>query len=217
MKILFKKSAFTLIELLIAASIFSVVLVSFYSLFHTGIISYNKTDASFEAYQRARIIFSRMEKDFSNCFIYSKADSRFKGSPDSAECLSVGDIYSAGPVHPGIIKVIYKFDNSVLQRIVYNGLESLKTDGKFTTEEIDSPVEKAVFEFANRTDSPENPYEWLDTWPKDQDQIKELPSAIRITLSLAERKNINNIVQLTKIIPIYQNKVSSESGGGTNE
>jgi prepilin-type N-terminal cleavage/methylation domain-containing protein len=64
-----KIRAFTLIELLISISIFSILTVVLYSCFRTGITSYRRILEQAEYHQGMRYLFSVIEKDIKNIFI----------------------------------------------------------------------------------------------------------------------------------------------------
>ncbi|MFH0790861.1 MAG: prepilin-type N-terminal cleavage/methylation domain-containing protein [Candidatus Omnitrophota bacterium] len=185
---------FTLIELLIASLIFSIIILSVYSSFHTGILSYNKIDSAFNIYQTARIILNRMELEIKNSFAYGKDDSKFKGDNQYLSFFTVLDSFNkeAAEFYSDIYRVQYKSDGAIVTHGCLKGLNALKEDQADAeiNSELSSNIKKVSFAYASPiTDTPENPYEWQDFWPKtsDTDQQKSLPLAVKITLSLAEK------------------------------
>jgi type II secretory pathway component PulJ len=83
-----------LIEFLIATAIFSIIIVSVYASFQTGILSYRGIDAAFQTYQTARVVLNRLESDIKNSFAYFPEDSQFKGNSCEIEFLGVIDKFS---------------------------------------------------------------------------------------------------------------------------
>ena len=85
------RHAFTLIELLISASLTTIVILGVYAAFQTGAISYNKIDTSFNAYQTAIIGLARVESDLKNSYAYLEKDSGFSGTATQMSFFSVVD------------------------------------------------------------------------------------------------------------------------------
>lgn len=194
---------FTLIELLIASLIFSIIILSVYSSFHTGILSYNKIDSAFNIYQTARIILNRMELEIKNSLAYGKSDSKFKGEFNGADnqCLSFFTVLDSfdkeeAKFYSDIYHIQYKSNDTTVTRGCLKGLNAVKEDqdAMEINEELSSNIKKISFAYASPiTNKPENPYEWQDFWPKtsDTDQQKSLPLAVKITLSLVEKDKRN--------------------------
>ena len=75
-----KTSAFTLVELLIALMIFSVVMVTIYSTFHNGIFGCRNIEEVMEIHQGARQVLERINLDLRNSFAYSATETKFAGA-----------------------------------------------------------------------------------------------------------------------------------------
>jgi len=201
---------FTLIEVLISASIFSVITLSIYSAFQAGILSYRKIDSSFEIYQTARISLNRMESDLKNSFAYLGVDNKsgFSGGDKTLAFFSVLDYYKDGQPNTEVCRIKYSWDETgkTLTRACYIGLEALKNDGAQKDEILASGIEKITFEYAYGKG---NSYTWQESWPAEDnssvasEQEKGIPLAVRITLSLAEsNKPKQETVRFLKTIPL---------------
>lgn len=199
-----KKSGFTLIELLIVIAIFSLLLLSIYSAFRTGLLSHEKVDAATSLYQKVRLSLSLIEAELKNAFIYDKIDSRFTGSSESMEFFSILDNYEkTGKVYTSIAYIKYKLVDNSLKRKVMEGMLALKVNPEDEGESFLSGVEELSLQFAALSTVPGKIYEWQDAWPKSgyPDQKKELPMALKIKLVLKQKDD--SLVEFNKIIPFY--------------
>lgn len=219
-----KIRSFTLIELLIAASIFSIIILSIYSAFQTGFLSYRKVDSAFELYQTARLTLNRMELDLKNSFAYGDAEgSRFSGNNENfLEFFSVVDSYEEGEPRTDICRIEYKYElkDKKLIRTNYKGLDVLKTDIQQEGAEVASNIEKVTFEYACPTEKEGKPsFDWQDSWPvkkdeKDLTQQATLPLAVKITLSLIENaKQEEKPIEFTKVISLPLSEAAPVEGG----
>src|SRR3989338_2448858 len=191
-------AGFTLIELLIGSGIISVVILSMYSAFSTGIMSYRKFDASSAVFLKARMALNRMETDLKNSFIYSDIDSGFKGGAGSLEFRTVIDAYQGNEAFRDAALVKYELSGESLTRACGANKDELAADTK-----------KIRYAFAVGDTNPDNPdsYKWQDTWPEDtsaQGQNKELPLAVKITLTVLEKGQRGQVseVKFEKIVSL---------------
>ncbi len=198
------KSGYTFVEVLITTLIFSIVILSMYSVFQTGNIAYEKMDSAFSLYQKARIIFNRMDSDLKNSFLYGKNNAKFSGTKDKIDFCTVLDSFdAAGVIFQKISRIQYEFRNSALQRTRSDGLDILIQDAQRVTEELSSDLQDVSFQFAIQdTGSTENHYSWQDTWPKqdknpDTKQGNSLPLAVKVEMLLGG-------IRFIKIIPLTQ-------------
>lgn len=193
-----QKKGFTLIELLISCAIFSVIVLSIYSAFQTGILSYNKLDSSFDLYQTAGITCNKIERDLRNSFVYRTDDSKFNADKYHLDFFSrLDSMNSQAEVYPEICRIIYKLDGDVLKRTCYKGLDALEKDTSdldIQADDLAGQVKEISFEYAYPvTTPPEKCYDWQEIWPHEIDsehpnEKKELPLAVRITIVLSETK-----------------------------
>ncbi len=184
-----KIRAFTLIELLMAFSIFSAVALSIYSTLRAGILTYNKTDYAFGVYQTARLFFNRIELDLKDSFNYYDSDSKFKGDIQNLEFFSVTDIFEEGVSNPNISYIRYNLNNTGLKRLSFRGLDALKGDADTGSEDSYPNIKKIAFQYAYSVQDANKPYDWQDTWPleNNENQKKSLPLAVKIELSVDDK------------------------------
>jgi len=206
-------SGFTLMEVLVATSIFAVVVVSIYSAFHTGMQAYRKVDASFGIYQTARLVFARIESDLRNSFVYTEDDSRFTGTADSFNLLSVLPSYdNSGKASLNICRVKYAMQDGGFARSLFKGLEAFKEGPKDEPQTLSSSIKAVSFEYAFSKREFSETYEWQDSWPKrdEEEQKKSLPLAVKIKLSIeeaaqkADSKTKARIVEFIRVVSLPQ-------------
>jgi prepilin-type N-terminal cleavage/methylation domain-containing protein len=195
---------YTFVEVLITTLIFSIVVLSIYSVFQTGSITYEKMDSAFDLYQQARIIFNRMDTDLKNSIVYGKNNAKFSGTSDEIVFCTVLDSFdNAGGIFKKVSGIKYEFQDSTLRRTQVDGLDILRRDVPGITEDLASDLEDISFQFAiYDADGTENHYAWQDIWPKkinDQDikQQNSLPLAVKVEMVLGG-------VKFIKIIPLVQ-------------
>ena len=182
-----KNRGFTLTEVLIAAAIFSLIGLTLYSAFQTGFTSYNRINNSLDAYQKARIVLSRMELDLKNAFAYSKDDSRFQGVENGLDFLSVADSFRDGKPFVNICNVRYELSGGKLNRGILTGIDALiKGVDRQITLALDN-VAGLQLEYVYATKDPNAPYASAGIWPGNDDQKPSLPAAVKIKLSLLEK------------------------------
>ena len=201
---MYKKNGFTLIELMIVSAILSLLMLSIYSAFRTGLLSQEKIDAAANLYQKARLSLSLIEAELKNAFVYVQADSRFVGSSASMEFFTILDAYE-GKLFSNIGHIRYEMVDHSLTRKASEGIGALKA-GQGAQEEGESflsAVEELSLQFAAPSVVSAELYEWQDFWPKggDAGQKKQLPIAVKIKLVLKQKDN--SLVEFNKIIPLY--------------
>ncbi|MCX5658005.1 MAG: prepilin-type N-terminal cleavage/methylation domain-containing protein [Candidatus Omnitrophica bacterium] len=202
-----KSRAFTLLEILIAASLFSLVLLSIYSAFRIGILSYQKIDSASTVYRRARILFNRLESDLKNTFSYTKDDTRFKGTVSTLEFFSVVDFFEEGKRYPDVCRIKYAAQENGLQRVLFRGANALKEEAEALSVEALFPVDAVSFQYAVSSPGADLAYEWIDVWPKEGSPKNILPLALKVKLRVIEKDSsaqAGQSIELEKIIPLYR-------------
>lgn len=185
------KDAFTLIELLITVSIFSIIILGLYSIFHTGVFSYNRLDKSLSLYQTARKIFNRIDLDLKNSFSYSNNETRFMGEKDKISFLTLtGSDFSS---------VSYEREETNLLRLRKKGIESLKEDISTKPRVLARNIKEIDFSYAFSTGD-ESIFDWKDEWADADIEKKNLPLAVKINLTLRENSKKGRDVKFEKII-----------------
>jgi type II secretory pathway component PulJ len=204
--LVFIRKSFSLIEALLAASIMSVIALSLYSAFYTGILSYRRLDSSFTAYQNARASLSRIETDLKNAFSYSDADSKFSGASQTLNFFSVLDSYEGVKSQPGVCFIKYEFKDSRLERTCLKGQDALISPAKETVlaQDLCASVKEISFQYAFALAANSQHYQWSEVWPREENKGVLLPLAIKIKLVLLENsgRQDKDTVEFTKVISL---------------
>ena len=179
-----RKKGFTLIELLIASAILSVVLVTVYSAFRTGIFGYRNIDEVIKDNNIARLILERINTDLRNSFCYSKEESFFSGSQNEIEFLCLSDVFLKDKLVRDYSRISYKFQNNKIYRLCRSNKESLNEDFLAEPEEISSNIESLVFNYGYLNETT-NLIEWKDIWQEDK---KNPPQLVRVKLTLEGKR-----------------------------
>lgn len=188
------KKALTLIELLVALSIFSIVMLSVYSTFHTGILAYRKIDSISSLYQKARITLERIAQDLENSFPYSSQDSEFIGGAQGLSFFCLASHYSNLGSQPRVYKVEYRLNDGQLERLLY----SLYDENEIVYKSSLSKIQGLQFSYSFAKDD-EPFYAWQDSW-QEKDNI---PQGVKIDLSITDPRT-KQTIKFSKIIFIPQ-------------
>lgn len=153
-----KNKGFTIVELLVAACIFSMMAFAVYSALSAGLNAYKRIKGFAGSQSDALLAFEKIERDIGNTFMINGIE--FTGSASS---FSFPDTSGAsGPV----VKAAYYFDaeEGVLIRTeqVYAAAVK-KSEGEGTTSVELSPLKELKFEYC-RYDEQKEACEWKDKW-----------------------------------------------------
>lgn len=197
-------SAFTLIELLIATAIFSVVALGIYSAFYTASLTYRRIDRDFGLYQASRITLNRIEQDLKNSFGYVDDDSKFKGGSEELDFFAIRDSYQKNKKITDVCRIKYSLADNILKRYLYKGLDALKDDVEITAQDLADNVEEVSFKYAYQTEDSNNPYDWQEAWPfgSTSPQLGTLPIAVKIKLVMFQKEKKNNEKKLIEFIKV---------------
>lgn len=192
--------ALTLIELLIASSIFVVVIVTIYSAFHSGIFGYRNIEETLDVYQAARSILERINLDLRNSFAYSEDETKFVGEKNKISFLTLVDTYRQDKIVQDFAFVFYKFegDNKLL-RLCRKNQEALKEDSEIQPEEMADNIEKLNFTYFY-FDTADNKLKEKDSW----DASKNLPVAVKVNLTI--KAKIEQKFERTIYLPLAKVK-----------
>ncbi len=172
--------AITLVELLIASSIFSVVMVSIYLTFNTGLFGYKDIGENIDIYQSARIVFERLNLDLRNSFAYSKDETKFFGSSNEMGLLTLVDKFSQGAMLKHYAFVDYKFENKTLTMLCRIDKDALNDRSETEPQELAGNIDSFALSYGF-IDPGSLELKWKDTW----DDKKSFPVAVNIKLTVS--------------------------------
>jgi len=181
-----KNKGFTLIEVLIASSIFIIVMVSIYSAFHTGVFGFRNIENNIEAYQSARKILERLDADLRNSFVYSGEEAKFIGTQDTLTFLTLVDSYLLDSITQDYALVAYKLDGNKLMRLCRRNQDSLNDKSATAFEEMFQGVE---ISFLYGQKVPNEPMKWKETWGIEDIPLEKqkMPAAVKVKLSFKDK------------------------------
>jgi len=180
-----KTKAFTLVELLIASSIFAIIMLTIYSAFHTGIFSYRNIERAIDAHQAAGQILERINLDLRNSFVYSADETRFEGKNKQISFLALVDSYQEDKIAQDYTFISYGLEGDKLMRLCRKNQEALNDRAEIRPEEMADNVD-IVFSYFY-IDPADNSLKEKDIW----DDQKNLPAAVKINLTLNGKTESN--------------------------
>ncbi|MCM8798947.1 MAG: prepilin-type N-terminal cleavage/methylation domain-containing protein [Candidatus Omnitrophica bacterium] len=193
------KKSLTLVELLLAISIFSVVAVMLYSVFNMGITAWRKMEAVLERYQELRLLLDRMALELHNALDLDIKDF-FKDflPPETVVSDFQGELGKL---------VFYTLKNGEIRSILYKVEEdkekkeglalsvfTLKRserkfspvpfkDGEFQEEAVFSLIKELKFFYLERKDEGGVLKEtWQENWGKEDKEKDFLPAQVKISI-----------------------------------
>ncbi len=163
-----RNKGFTLIEVMVAVVIFTIITVTVYGVFYMGIRTWQRSQQE-ESLQKIRSGFLKMEKELKKGLFFPEAP--FKGTLSYMEF----PLFIPDDEKENIRLISYSIENddeSGLKRIIRRDGEVLR--GMMPL------MKEARFEYAYKSNDPSEDLEWQGAW--DGDALKGLPPAVRVSL-----------------------------------
>lgn len=184
-----KIKAVTLIELLIASSIFVVLMLSIYSAFHTGIFGYRNIEEAINISQGARQILERINLDLRDSFAYAKDQTKFTGNKNDISFLALIDTFNENKIMQDYAFVSYALKGDKLMWLCRKNKDSLNDKSEVQPEELSANIKEIIFSYGNIVTAGQ-PLQWKDSWASQGDPEEEqkvLPLAVKVKLTLKNR------------------------------
>ncbi|TBR16203.1 prepilin-type N-terminal cleavage/methylation domain-containing protein, partial [bacterium] len=187
-----KKTAFTLVELLITTVIMGVISLAIYSVFSNGTKIY-KHIKNKETREDVNILFDKFNRDLHNSFKFEGID--FIGGPSSLKfaCLVNSRKFDS---HINVGQITYTYDSLSgelrMQAQDYSDLYKNSLSGRENV--VLSGISAFKFSYY-RYDAETKEYSWVEKWAE-----QELPLAVRMDLEL---KKVNDNDKFTKTVTIF--------------
>lgn len=197
--------SFTLVEFLIALSIFGIIVVSLYSAFRTGLSSYRKIDSAFTVSQTARSILNRMELELKNAFPLYKNKVNIEGTNNKLSFFCQAETFQKSRRMWQIRRLQYETGPGIFTRRCFSGLDGLFRNPVSVESEFPPEVSGLSFEYAASPSQGSSSYlEWLSQWPKKNDMNQSaLPLAIKVRLTILDNNDGKNKAhEFTRLITI---------------
>lgn len=173
--------AFTLVEVLVATFIFSLLILGLYLIFSKVYRAWEKGNARLEQYQTIRGCLDILGRDLKSAFVTSSNPFiLFKGNKDEILFTSSSNIPSQKGEYD-LKQIQYKLEGSRLLRKVKSNFSTLKPCGSVTV--LASDIDKLTFSYYNGE-------RWLSHWDSRKSRGKKfsaaLPQAVCIELVVKE-------------------------------
>ena len=212
-----EESGFTLLEVMVALTILSLMLLLIFGAFRLGLSVWERGEVTKEEYQRLRIVSQMLSQQIKSMVPYKiktqKAEAdyiAFEGKANSLKFVSALPIKQKAP--GGFVYAIYRFNEdgkeggrlTLFEQRVLNK-DFLEEDPK---EELGisllEGISSMTFEYYREEDSENNQDGgWFEEWSSKEE--KELPRAVRITIKGNGKKGgASAPVTLLTSIPAYQ-------------
>lgn len=171
-----KGSSLTLIELLVALSIFSLVSMGVYSVFSTAVNTHKRLREYTKLYPQIRITLEEISHDLKNAFSYSKKKSYFQGEEKNISFMSLSSVWNKMERKNTICYITYTFENHALKRLKALGRQSLSPKVLGPSEVLIENINDINFYYGKRE---EENYSWQRQWAENF-----LPSAVMIEIKV---------------------------------
>ena len=188
-----KRIGFTLIELIISITIFTIVIVTVYSVFYMGVKTWHRGQEK-SSLQKVRLTFLKIEKELNDTFFFS--DRPFKGTSTEMEFpLSISIPDEDREVICIITYSVVEDEHSGLSELIRKEKLYIKDTekGEEKSKKLLSSKRSIKFEYAQESSDSSQNFEWQESWEEDK-----LPSAVRISLETKDRNDIYNKVVFFK-------------------
>lgn len=197
---------FTLVELLIAVSIFSIIAICLYTTFSSGIHLWRRQETGFRYGHGVRLALDMVAKDLKNVIPYSHESPEEVPVPGTEQEMPVftgeSDTVSFMTLISGdIAKVSYFFERDLEQGGVLKRTRVFQEEGfqeEHQKEDIlVADLDKVAFEYAYRTEEEDAQPNWLESW----EDGSVVPQGVRITLEFSGDGDEGKILKKTVFIP----------------
>jgi prepilin-type N-terminal cleavage/methylation domain-containing protein len=187
-----KKAGFTLVEILLALLIFTIIIGSLYFSIYVGLKSIERGKVNFEIFQELRITLREIQRDLRGLFYEASTElETLEGDKNSLSIIC----YKTG----GLYKVSYFLEDGGFFRSLEKVLFIQSTDNEGTikfsdarTYQLSSLIKTIDFEYLD-----ENSF-----WQADWHLNGQYPKAVRITLTFLDAEGLAYEFQSMVSIPI---------------
>ena len=188
---------FSLLELIIAISLFAIVAVTVFSIFNSGIASYKKIDESLFILQNSRIILDRISQDLKNSFLFSQDLSGFIGGPNEVSFFCLIEEYKENQLKKRYAHIYYSFNEDKIMRLCLKDKDALKDkkELKSLEEPLAEDIKDLTFNYSYFSDQKD--VSWQDSWLEKE----KAPLGVKINLTLfgPDKKRTYNFEKIVYI------------------
>lgn len=190
---------FTLLELLVALSIFSILSVMAYGGLQTVISAKQSSGQAADRIAEIQLVMMRISNDLRQAITRKVRDEHgdflyaMQSGKNGEEIMAWTRAGYRNPAHlkrSHIQRVAYKLEQQKLIRMTWPVLD-LAQDTKVMENEVLSGVEFIEWRFLNSNN------EWLSAWPEEStEETSDLPIAVELTIELKDWGKIRRLILL---------------------
>jgi len=203
------KSAFALIELLVAVSIFAIVITVVYSTLFIGIKTYHRIQAELKLNQDINRVLDRLSVELRNCYDAEydeqEEEGRFIASSQSLSFFTIKNDYSQESYPRLLARVSYSFRDGNLFKKSQIDKDAFLEEENFAEEELLSDIQTFSIEYLyykKEYFEEEYKFEWMSEWT-DRTLV---PQGISIEITKLDSKN-NISASLQRHIFLQQGEI----------
>lgn len=186
---------FTLLELLVALSIFSILSVMAYGGLQTVITTKQSSQQAAERIAEIQLVMMRVSNDLRQAVTRKVRDEHgdflqaMQSSDQTMAWTRLGYRNPAQLKRSNVQRVAYKLEQQKLIRVTWPVLD-LAQDTEAMESEVLSKLESIEWRFLN------NEKEWLSSWPEDGEKAElfPLPKAVELTIELQDWGKIRRLI-----------------------
>lgn len=197
-----KHAGFTLLEILVALFIFTILSVMLAGALHSVIGTQDRTEKNAERLRQLQFALLVMSNDIQQAVdrpvmsASGREEKAFLGMSRDMTLTHAGFSNPGGAVvHSGLQRSRYYFENGVLWRVVWPVLDQAQ-GSKSRSRALLENVTSVEFQYLDKDNH------FHQNWPTDQSEGQALPKAVKISLSIS---NWGSISQLY-VIPVQTAK-----------
>lgn len=203
--------AFTLLELLIALSLFAVVMIVVGSVFGTGLLVWKRGEGESGFYQELRVLFDRLAVELRNTLPYE--GTPFEGKKDRMSFVQVRS--SRASPSPEWVQVTYEVKKGAEGILWVRRMSPFSKKEEEEEQIVLSAVTDVQFSYPSFTEGEEG-WTWAEEW-RPPDQNKGSPPFIRASLLLAGGEKWEKLFMIPTGIGTEEESPSPEPEGEKGE
>lgn len=207
------RAGFTLVELLLAITIFAIVAIALYSSFHAGVRILRRSEEVMEFHQGVRRVLDEVELDLHNTLLaelpseegdllvqdeLSEEEEKaiyFKGDAKSFNFIALKDVFTDSGLESQVCNIKYYLsgaEGGTFSRDIDAG-GSRDEEGVSGTEAMLSNVSDVEISYSYEPRDEDSPPEWLGYW----DEEEKVPLGVKITFRL---RGLGSVGSITKTV-----------------
>jgi len=198
------RRGFTLIEVLLAVSIFAVIAGSLYFSLRSGLLVFQRAEVGLSDQQTIRLVLARIEKDLRNALRYEPIP--FEGKGRSLAFPTVIRSFERNEVVLYPVKMSYEYREGKLMRITEPISDDLKK--KKTKETILEDLQSVQFRYGFMSPDTKEPF-WKEEWSYDETALL-LPKAVSVKFKFKKNSGETILLPPETILIVFQGEWGTE-------